>query len=512
MSTDPPEEQRTEDRLSTLVGRGAAWAAASNLVMRFASIAVTALLARLLSPEDFGTFAIALAVFLIVGSLAELGMGSAVARSADEPEEIAPTVASISIGLSLALAALMFLGADQLATWLGEPAAAGPLRVLSISLALTGVFTVPGAQLVREFRQDRVFLATVVGFVVANPILVVLALQGGGATAFAWSRVIGQLAGGLVMVWSTSRHYRPGWHAPAVRGLVAFGLPLSIANLVNWSLLNADYLIIGRLADAALVGVYMIAFNLANWSTALMGSVLNTVVVPAFGRVSGDRDELGSALVRATRLVALVAFPVAAMSLVLAGPLIEVIFGSRWSAAAPVLTVLAVYGALYSFSLLYANVLVATGATTRLLLIQVAWVLVLAPGIVIGFRTGGLVGAAWAHVVTIAMVAVPAYVWASLRATGQSLTTLATASARPLGAAALAGAATWVASWVVTWAVESSVLTLMAGGVVGGVTYLAVAAPLLTPFLPVGLRRRMSARRSERDLSDHIPTDARSVS
>ena len=54
----------------------------------------------------------------------------------------------------------------------------------------------------REFRQDRIFLATVVGFLVANPILIVLALHGGGATSFAWSRVLGQLATGLVFVLS----------------------------------------------------------------------------------------------------------------------------------------------------------------------------------------------------------------------------------------------------------------------------------------------------------------------
>lgn len=487
MNEDVLEEAPASERLGRLVGRSAAWAAASNLVMRFASIAVTALLARLLSPAEFGTFAIALAVFLVVGSLAELGMGSAVARSAEEPDDIAPTVATISIGSSAVLAALMFLGADQLATWLGEPDAAEPLRVLSLSLVLTGLFTVPGAQLVREFRQDRVFLATVVGFVVSNPILVVLALEGGGATAFAWSRVIGQLAGGLVMVWSTSRRYRPGWRRPVVRGLLGFGLPLSLANLVNWSLLNADYMIIGRLADAALVGVYMIAFNVANWSTALMGSVLNTVVVPAFGRVSVDREQLGRALVSATRLVALVALPIAALSVVLAEPLVAVLFGARWADAAPVLAVLAVYGALYSFSLLFANVLVATGATRRLLAIQVAWVLVLVPGIIVGFRSAGLVGAAWAHVVTIALVAVPGYVWAALRTTGQDLRPVLRCLVRP----ALAAGAGAVAAWPTTVLLGPDALVLVVGGVAGTAGYLAVAAPLLAPHVPPSSARRL---------------------
>ena len=106
--------------------------------------------------------------------------------------------------------------------------------MLALCLVLTGFFAVPGAQLVREFRQDRIFLGTVVGFVVANPILIILAINGGGATAFAWSRVIGQIATGLVFVLSTSKRYRPGWRRAVVGPLLRFGLPLSLASLVNW--------------------------------------------------------------------------------------------------------------------------------------------------------------------------------------------------------------------------------------------------------------------------------------
>lgn len=474
--------------LGRLVGRGAAWSVASNLVMRGGSIAVTAVLARLLSPSDFGTFAIALAFFLVLSSLAELGLGSAIARSADEPEQLAPTVVTVSVAGSALLAVLMFVAAGPIASTLGQPDAADPLRVLSLSLFLTGVFTVPAAQLVREFRQDRVFLATLTGFLVSNPILVLLALAGGGATAFAWSRVVGQVAAGLVMYVGTTRRYRPGWRPEVVRGLLGFGLPLALANLVNYALLNADYLIVGRLADAAVVGVYMIAFNVASWSTALMGSVLNTVVVPAFGRVGADREGLSRALGSAGELVALVALPVAGLSVVLARPLVEVLFGSRWSDAAPVLAVLAVYGALYSFTLLLANVLVAVGATRRLLAVQLAWVSALVPSMVVGFQVDGLRGAAWAHVVTIACVALPGYGWAVARATGLGPRAAATHLVRP----ALAAAAATLAAWLVAVLLPGAgVADLLAGGLVGLVVHLAVAGPVLARYLPASVVARL---------------------
>ncbi len=486
---DAASEVAGEDRASLRrdVGRGALWAAGANIAFRFASIGITALLARLLSKEDFGVFAVALAVFLVVSSLAELGMASAIARSPMEPEDIAPTVTTISIGVSAVLSAAMAVGAPLLASALGQPQAAEPIRVLAICLLLTGIFAVPGAQLVREFKQGRIFLAGVVGFLIANPILVLMALNGGGATAFAWSRVIGQLATGLVFFASTSRHYRPGWHREAVGRLIRFGLPLSFANLVNWTLLQADYMIIGRLLTAAEVGVYMIAFNVASWSTSILGSVLNSVVVPAFGRVSGDRRELGAALRSATQLVALVSLPIGAMTMVLAGPLIDTVFGAKWSDASPVLAVLSVYGLLYAFSLLFANVLVATGATMRLLMVQVAWVAVLVPSMVFGLRWGGLVGAAWAHVVMISLVAIPVYLHAVLRATEARLVDLVRAAVIPLAAAVVGGAAAWITAALL----PSQWLSLLGGGTVGVGVYVLLVGPVILRYLPGRVAERL---------------------
>lgn len=477
---DPRTEAPPARSLGSQVGRGAAWSVASNITMRFASIAITAVLARLLSKEDFGVFAIALAVYLVVSSLAELGMGAAIARSAKEPDEIAPTVASISILVGGCLSVALYLGAPALSNALGQPSAAQPIQVLSLCLFLTGLFAVPGAQLVREFRQDRIFLATVVGFVVANPLLVVLAVNGGGATAFAWSRVVGQLATGIVFYFSTSRRYRPGWRSERVGPLIRFGLPLSIANLVNLALLNADFMILGRLVSAAEVGVYMIAFNVAGWSTALLGSVMNNVVVPAFGRVGADRGRLGTALVSGTRLVSLLAFPIGALTCALAEPLVLAVFGEKWSEAVPVLSVLAVYGVLYTFSLLFVCLLVATGKTGRLLAIQVVWIGVLVPSMVAGIGLWGLEGVAWAHVLTIGFVAMPFYLIFVLRIASTSVGNLLRSSLRPLTASILAGGVAWLVSRLF----ESPWLALGVSGLLGGLVYLAVAAPVLVSVLP----------------------------
>lgn len=477
----------------------------SNIVLRLANLAVTAVIARILAPADFGVFAVALAVHVVVASIAELGMGTAVARSAAEPDEIAPTAASISIGVSLLLGAAMMSFAGAIASVLGVPDAAEPIRILSISVVLTGIFAVPGAQLVRELKQDKIFLAAVAGFVPANALLIGLALDGGGATAFAWSQVVGQLVTGAVLVAALSQPYRLGWRRSVVGSLARFGLPLALANLITWTLLSADYLIIARLLTETEIGVYMIAFAVANGPTVVLGSVLTGVVVPAFARAADDRGKLADTLVTASGVTALLAMPIAFVTMGLSGPLVETLFGARWLDAAPVLTVLAFYGLLFSFSLLYVNVLVTTGQTARLLLIQVTWLAALAPAIVLGALVSGLVGVAWAHVAVIALVAIPGYLWAVRRDTGRSRARLGTDLLGVVLHPALAAAFAALVAWGVSSLFETAWIGLLAGGFAAVAAYTLVVWPALVHHVPTLAGRLPGSKRTP---AGHTPAEA----
>ncbi|WP_109505932.1 oligosaccharide flippase family protein [Nocardioides speluncae] len=492
------EERRPEH---SALGKQVGW----GIALRLANIGVTAIIARILAPADFGVFAVALAVHVVVAGVAELGMASAVARSALEPDEIAPTVASISIGVSLLLGAAMVTFAGSIASVLGTPDAAEPIRILSLSLVIAGVFAVPGAQLAREFEHDKILMATVAGFVPANALLIGLALDGGGAAAFAWSLVAGQLVTGLVLVAALPRHYLPGWRRSVVGSLMRFGLPLALANLISLVLLNADYLIIARLLTETQIGVYMVAFSVAGGATAVLGMVLTGVVVPAFGRVADDRSKLADALVTSSGLVALVAMPIAFVTMGLSGPMVETLFGARWLDAGPVLTVLALHGLLFSFSLLYVNVLVATGQTARLLLIQVAWLAALAPAIVLGVKVDGLVGVAWAHVAVIALVAIPGYLWAVRRATGRPAAQLGTglvgAVLHPMLAAVFAGLVAGATSGLF----ETAWIGFLAGGFAAVAAYTLVVWPALVHHVPTLAGRLPGTRRTP---AGHTPAKA----
>ena len=420
-SLDAAEEILPIDEApGSLVNRvrsGAVWSAGSAIVMRLASIGIMAIVARLVSRDEFGVFGLAVTAFSMFVSLAELGVSSAVARSDLDIDEIAPTVTTIAIVTSFGLAALIALNADGLATALGSAGAAGPLRVLSISVALTGVFAVPGAQLQRDFNQKRIFSATAIAFFPANIVLLVAALHADGAMSFAWSRVVGQLVMGTVMVLGVSRHYWPGLRRTVVGPLLRFGIPLALSGLLSQLLLNVDYLFIGRELGTDKLGLYLLAFNISSWSTTVLSSVLNGMVLPAFSKVRADGGDLSHALFRGARAVTSIAALIGSMTMALATPLLLTVYGSKRADAAPVLSILSAYGVAFVVNLLFANVLVAMGRTGFLFIVQVVALACLVPAITIGLNHWGLVGVGVSHIVVIGCVTVPAYVVAIHRST-----------------------------------------------------------------------------------------------
>jgi PST family polysaccharide transporter len=468
--------------LESRVRSGALWGIVNSLGMRFANLAVMAVVVRLVSPEEFGVFAVALTIGVVVGGFADWGVSAYLMRGDVDPDEVAPTVTFLAVVSGALLAAAMALAAPALASAFGAPDAVEPIRVMSLCLLFGGMAAVPTALLGRDFRQDRIFLSNVVGFVPGNLVLVALASEGAGAMAFAWARVVTVVFQGVAAAMASGRFYLPRLSRGRLRDALAFGLPLAGANLVNYTLVNADYALIGRQLGPERLGIYMLAFNVASWAMAVLSAAINGVAMPAFSRVGHDRARLTSALGRSARAVALVALPISAMTLALAEPLIAILYGDQWDASVPVLAVLALYGAVFVVVSLLSNLLVGTGRTARTLAIQVLWILTLVPTMLLGVRLQGLQGVAWAHVAVVVVVVLPLYVVSVRRLADRVVRTLAVAVLPPALAAMIASSVAAGVSRVL----DGALLQLLLGGLVGMTVYTVLTAAMLLDFIDAG--------------------------
>lgn len=474
---------RAAPGLGRQVGRGLAWGSAGSLVLRFGNVLVGIVLARLLAPEDFGVFALALAVQGVLVTVVDLGLSADLVRSR-EPRRLEPTVATLSLASGVLFATVMALSSVPVARALGSERAAPVIAVLAATLVVSAAGVVPYARMQRGFQQREIFATGLVDLVVGTGVTVVLVLAGWGPMALAVSRLVAQPCATAAQFLLTRTRPRFGFDRTLARGAIAYGVPLAGANLLSIALLAVDKVVLARGAGEVALGYYVLAFNVASWPMTVIGQTVRPVALAAFARLDArDGQPTGppgaggadGGLTFAVRLTWVAAVPVACLLGALSVPVVVLLYGERWLPAAGALTALAAFGAVRVLFDLMATYLIARGATRPVLWIQLAWLVALVPAVVVGARSWGSAGAGWAHVVVAAGVVLPLYLHA-VRRSGADLRGLLGATWLPLLAAVpTALVAALVAGWP-----RGPLLGLLAGGLAGTAAYLAVLGrPLL---------------------------------
>ncbi|MGB3771534.1 MAG: oligosaccharide flippase family protein [Rhodococcus sp. (in: high G+C Gram-positive bacteria)] len=412
------------------VGRALAWGTGGSLLLRVGSLVVGIVLARLLNPSDFGVFAVALTVSTILMSISDLGLSAGLVRSA-EPEKDAPTVASISLAVGLALCGGVVLLSGVIEDSFGVSGSAGVVAVIALSIPLGSIGVVPYATLQRRYDQKRLVAAAATDFVVGTTVTVVLVLLGMGPMALAISRVAAQFSATTVQFVAAGIRPKFGYDATRVGPAVKFGLPIAGANLLSWAVISTDNVIVGRVSGEVALGLYVLAFNVSSWPMTAIGQSVRSVALPWFASAStrvGTRDR---SLARAGALTWAAALPAGGLLALLAAPIVDTLYGSKWMGAAGALAALGIFGALRVMFDLFATYLTARGASRPVLWIQVLWVLTLIPAAVVGARMNGIVGVAWSHTVIGVAFILPAYLWTARRV-GADLGALARVCVPPI--------------------------------------------------------------------------------
>jgi PST family polysaccharide transporter len=498
--TDPVQD------LGRSVRKGLAWSFANTIILRLGSLIVGIVLARLLTPEVFGIYAVALAVQSILMTLADLGLSADLVRSRD-PGRREPTVATLSLGSGVLLTALMAALASPLADAMGTPQAAPVIVVLSGTLILSSAGVVPYARLQRRFGQRELFASGAVDFVVSTGVTLVLVLAGMGPMALAIARLVAQASATAVQFILSRTRPQFGFDRSIAGPALRFGLPLAGANLLSWALLNVDNIVIARAAGEVALGFYVLAFNVSSWPMTAIGTAIRSVSLAAFSRTTADRDVAGDhnqdpGLAIATAYAWAAALPAGALLAVLAVPVIDLLYGEKWQSAAPILAALGIFGALRVVFDLMATYLMARGAARPVLWIQILWIVALVPAMMLAIEFFGLPGAGWAHVVVAAIIILPAYCWA-LRGVQAAIKPVLAVLWPPM----LAAAAGWIAADYVASRQDSPLPALLLGGTCGLLVYAGLIYKWLRGFTQRVNRASDASSPAGRAAAQAVPID-----
>jgi PST family polysaccharide transporter len=466
--TSPPA------KLGRKVRTGLLFSFFNNAIGRMGTVLVGILLARLLTPEDYGVFAAALVALNALYILYDLGVGAALVRWPGDIDEIAPTVTTLAIAGGALTYAACWLAAPWFAAMMNAPESSGVVRLLGVTVLIGGITAAPVAQLDRNFRQGRRMIGELVTFATSTVVTVSLAVAGKGPWSLAWGRVAGVVVGAVLFLSLCDKRHRPGWDKVKARELLAFGLPLTGTAILWFAMLNLDYVIIGRTLGPVELGFYLLAFNLASWPVNMFSVAVRRVAPAGFAKLLDEPDRLNAALVRFLSVLMAVILPLCVLVAILAPAIVDVVYGTRWAPSAAALRWLIVLGGVRVATELSNDFMVAIGRSRTTMWIQALWTAVLVPALLAGAHLGGIEGVAAAHAVIASLVVLPAMLIALARR-GIRPRRLAAGLGRPVLAAVLTSAVALLAAL----RIEGAVVKLL----VACVLALLLLGPVVGPVL-----------------------------
>lgn len=446
---------------------------ANTVIARAATFVTGIVLARLLTPADFGVYAVALVALTALLSMNELGVSLALVRWPGDPRSIAPTVTTIALSASVLLYVGCWLAAPVVAGALGAPSATGIIRLLCVAVLIDGLTSTPAQLLNRDFRQGRRLIADTANLVVTTAVTLWLAATHHGAWSLAGGQLLGNIVAALLLFHLARAWPRPGFDGAQAAELLRFGVPLAAASALMIAMLNIQYIVAGGLLGEVSLGIYLLAFNLSSWPVNVFSQVVRRVSLAAFARVQEDVVMRQEAFKRMAVLLAVPTLPVCALLGLLALPIVTSVYGSAWKPAATALPFLILFGFMRVVAELSYDFLVALGRSRATLWLQAAWLCALAVALPVGAKVDGIRGVAVAHGLVSVLLMLPANGIAVSR-TGVSMRVIGRALARPVAGCALL----IVGVLAVRAATEPSIAQLLVGATVGLVIYAPIVWPL----------------------------------
>lgn len=343
VGADPPstegEEHFNTDHLLQNLGEHAVSSGcvtgAAQAVKFVLNLISAVVLARLVTPEEFGVVGMVLAVTALLGLFKEAGLSTATVQRETITQDQVSSLFWINVALSGLVAIVSVALAPLIAWFYRDPRLVDVMLALSVTFLLTGSTVQHNALLVRQMRFRAIAIIEISSMLAGIAIGCCMALFGYGY----WSLVGMQVcvaASTLVLTWWTS-----GWRPTlpkrrsGVAPLLKFGAHLTLSDLVGRLAARTDGILIGRFFGAESLGLYTRANILLARPLEQLLSPISSVVIPVLSRLQSDPERYRATFLRAYDTVALVIFPLTALFLVLSEPLVILLLGPEWKDAVP---------------------------------------------------------------------------------------------------------------------------------------------------------------------------------
>lgn len=424
------ETRRPSEPIYTHIVRGSAWGLATRFGVRSIGMVSTIILARLLTPEDFGIMAIASLTLGLLEIFSEMGVDLFLMREARVEREHFDTAWTLNLLRGLLVGLLLVLLAPFCAMYFEEPRAVAVVRWMALAAAIRGTTNIGLVFFRRELQFDKDFrfglyrrLATLL---VTIPLAAILRSY--------WALVVGNIIGAAleVIVSYRMQSYRPQLSLGKVRDILSFSINITLWTISRFFNDRIDTFVIGRVGQTSRLGEYNVASELSQMATQEPLTAVSRGLFPSFAKVIDQPHRFTPTFLSTFGAITTLLFALGTGLSMVSNDVVQVILGEQWTGAAPLLQWLALYSLLRSISqLMIGNFPLMRGGERLAMYLNWARLLILVPSVTFVAVTWG-VNAVPVAGTFVAAAFLPFVAFATIRVLPLTLTQLAAVVWRPI--------------------------------------------------------------------------------
>lgn len=384
-----------QENLKAKTVSGMIWSALQKFGTMGISFVSNIVLARLLTPDDYGCIGM-LAIFITVSNtFVDGGFGSALIQKKEPTQKDYSTIFWWNLFLSVVLYGVLFISAPAVSRFYNIPLLESVLQVQGIVLIINALNIVQTNQLRKSINFKRLATIHLVSHIVAAIVAIVLAYNDWGVWALVTQQIIASSITSI-MLWIMNR-WLPSlcFSFESFKQLFSFGGFILASNLINTFCNNIQGLLIGKFFNPAILGYYTQARKLEEIASTSFSNVVDQVSYPVLSKLQSDNIGLKNALKKLTSSLAYVTFPMMMILILIAEPLITLLYGEKWLLSVPYFQILCIAGIAICLQGISYNAVASKGKSKDLFIWTIIKRSLALIVLIISMYIGGIIGLMW---------------------------------------------------------------------------------------------------------------------
>jgi len=329
---------------------GLIWNAVNNGSLTILNLLITAILARLLSPEAFGIMGMVQLVIMFISKINEFGLSVAIVQEDNLTQIKLSSLFYLNILIGILMTGATYFSADIISQFFEESSLIVFIKIISIVFFIVSFSLIQKSLLRKNMEFKKIFIVQLMSLIIYGITTIILAYNNFGVRSLVYGYIAKHIS--ETILYHIFHQWYPSlkFDFNTIKGLMSFGSYLMGSSFLGYFSENLDYLIIGKILGATSLGYYTIAFKIITIPMKKIGWLINKTFLPAFSKIKNDKGKIKKYYLKIIEVISLITFPMMIGMAVVAEEFTLLVYGEQWIQSIIIIQILAIAGLVKSLT------------------------------------------------------------------------------------------------------------------------------------------------------------------